>query len=85
MANLQLSLIMSANDRSRPILDGSVRPEGIDLTTTTATPGEIFWRQLHHAEFDVFEMSLSSLFIVAAGGYSSWVWLVSFSILSFII
>lgn len=73
MAKLQLSLIMSPNDRSRPILDGSVQPEGIDLTTTSATPGEIFWRQLHAAEFDVSEMSLSSLYIVTAKGDSPWV------------
>ncbi len=73
MAKLQLSLIMSPNDRSTPLLDGTVQPEGIELTTTTSTPGEIFWRQLHSAEFDVSEMSLSSLYIVTAQGNSPWV------------
>ena len=73
MAKLPLSLIMSPNDRSTPLLDGSVQPEGIELTTTTSTPGEIFWRQLHSAEFDVSEMSLSSLYIVTAKGNSPWV------------
>jgi 4,5-dihydroxyphthalate decarboxylase len=73
MAKLQLSLIMSPNDRSTPLLDGTVQPEGIDLTTTSSNPGEIFWRQLHAAEFDVSEMSLSSLYIVTAKGNSPWV------------
>jgi 4,5-dihydroxyphthalate decarboxylase len=73
MAKLPLSFIMSPNDRSSPLLDGSVQPEGIELTTTTSTPGEIFWRQLHSAEFDVSEMSLSSLYIVTAKGDSPWI------------
>src|SRR5690242_5478015 len=51
MATLQLSLIMGANDRSRPVLDGAVQPDGIELTCTIAHPSEIFWRQLHFQEF----------------------------------
>jgi 4,5-dihydroxyphthalate decarboxylase len=73
MANLQLSLIMGANDRSRPVLDGTVNPDGIDLTCTVAHPSEIFWRQLHFKEFDVSEMSLSSLLMAVAGGNRDWV------------
>src|SRR6266536_2595062 len=70
---LQLSLIMGANDRSRPVLDGAVEPGGIDLTCTVAHPSEIFWRQLHFQEFDVSEMSLSSLLMAMAGGNRDWV------------
>ena len=70
MAELQLSLIMGSNDRSRPVLDGSVKPDGIDLTSTVAHPSEIFWRQLHFQEFDVSEMSLSSLLMAMASGNS---------------
>ena len=66
MGALQLSLIMSANDRSSPVLDGSIQPDGIDLICTTAHPSEIFWRQLHFQEFDVSEMSLSSLLMAVA-------------------
>lgn len=73
MANLQLSLIMGMNDRSRPVLDGSVKADGIDLMCTVAHPSEIFWRQLHFAEFDVSEMSLSSLLSYIAGGGRDWV------------
>src|SRR5215216_3000024 len=73
MANLQLSLIMGANDRSRPVLDGTVKPDGIDLVSTVAHPSEIFWRQLHFKEFDVSEMSLSSLLMAMAQGNRDWV------------
>src|SRR5262249_55791258 len=83
MANLQLSLIMGANDRSRPVIDGTVRPDGIDLIVTVAHPSEIFWRQLHFAEFDVSEMSMSSLLMVTARGNSPWVGLPIFTMRQF--
>jgi 4,5-dihydroxyphthalate decarboxylase len=70
---------MSANDRSRPVLDGSIRPDGIDLTCTTAHPSEIFWRQLHFQEFDVSEMSLSSLLMAVAHGHRDWIGLPIFT------
>jgi 4,5-dihydroxyphthalate decarboxylase len=73
MGALQLSLIMGANDRSRPVLDGSIEPDGIDLICTTAHPSEIFWRQLHFKEFDVSEMSLSSLLMALAHGNRDWI------------
>jgi 4,5-dihydroxyphthalate decarboxylase len=73
MANLQLSLIMGANDRSRPVLNGTVKADGIDLTCTVAHPSEIFWRQLHFQEFDISEMSLSSLLMAIATGNRDWV------------
>ena len=73
MADLQLSLIMGSNERSRPVLDGSIKPDGIELTCTTAHPSEIFWRQLHFQEFDVSEMSLSSLLMAMAHGNRDWI------------
>src|SRR5829696_728861 len=83
MAALQLSLIMATNERSAPVLNGTIRPDGIDLVTTTAHPGEIFWRQLHHAEFDLSEMSLSSLWMLTARGDSPWVGLPIFTVREF--
>ena len=79
MGVLQLSLIMGANDRSRPVLDGSIKPDGIDLICTTAHPSEIFWRQLHFKEFDVSEMSLSSLLMAVAHGNRDWIGLPIFT------
>jgi 4,5-dihydroxyphthalate decarboxylase len=66
MANLKLTLICSDNDRTRPIIDGQVRPDGIDLSITVAHPSEMFWRQLSTSEFDISEMSMSSFLIITA-------------------
>lgn len=79
MAKLQLSLAVTANDRTRPIIDGAVRPEGIDLTVTVAGAGEIFWRQLHFQEFDASEMSLSETLMLVSRGDRSWVMLPVFT------
>src|SRR4051794_21898165 len=72
MANLQLSLILGDNPRTRPIIDGEVKPDGIDLLVTVAHPSEIFWRQLSYEEFDVSEMSMSSFLILTAHGDKRW-------------
>jgi len=79
MADLQLSLMMGANPRSLPVLDGIVKPEGIDLVCTKGHPSEIFWRQLKFAEFDVSEMSMSSYLMALAGGNRDWVGIPVFS------
>ena len=68
MADVQLSVGLSGNVRLRPIVDGLVKPQGIDLTVTTSGVSELFWRQLHFAEFDVSEMSNSSYIITVANG-----------------
>lgn len=83
MSKLQLSLIMGLNDRSRPVMDGTVKPDGIDLVATAAHPSEIFWRQLHFKEFDISEMSLSSFLMALASGNRDWVGLPIFTMRSF--
>jgi len=83
MANLQLSIALSNNDRTRPIIDGSIKPDGIDLFPTVLHPSEMFWRQLHFAEFDVSEMSMSSLLIDISHGDSKWVAIPVFTSRSF--
>ncbi len=65
---IRLSLACDANPRTRPILDGAVRPEAIDLIPTPLHPADMFWRQLKFAEFDVSEMSFSSLIKMVAAG-----------------
>jgi 4,5-dihydroxyphthalate decarboxylase len=73
MADLQLSIAMQPNGRSRSVLDGRMKPEGIELQFTALHPSEIFWRQLRFQEFDVSEMSMSSLLISIANGNRDWV------------
>jgi 4,5-dihydroxyphthalate decarboxylase len=68
MANLQLSLAITNNPRTRPIIDGRVKPDGIDFIKTVLGPAEMFWRQLSFAEFDVSEMSMSELMMIRARG-----------------
>jgi 4,5-dihydroxyphthalate decarboxylase len=68
MANLQLSLAITSNPRTWPIIDGRVKAEGIDFATTVLGPAEMFWRQPSFAEFDVSEMSMSELMMIRDRG-----------------
>ncbi len=68
MANLQLSLAITDNPRTRPIIDGRIKPDGIDLIMTVLGPAEMFWRQLSFAEFDVSEISMSELMMIRSRG-----------------
>ena len=65
---LQLSFATRVSERVRPLVDGTVRPDGIELVPSLAHPGELFWRQLRFGDFDVSEMSLSSLLIAKLHG-----------------
>ena len=67
-SHLQLSIALSDNERTRPLIEGRVAPQGIKLVPTMVHPSEMFWRQLRFAEFDVSEMSMSSLIIAASRG-----------------
>jgi 4,5-dihydroxyphthalate decarboxylase len=68
MANLQLSLAITSNPRTRPIIDGRAKPDGIDFLKTVLGPAEMFWRQLRFAEFDVSEISMSELMMIRSRG-----------------
>jgi 4,5-dihydroxyphthalate decarboxylase len=50
------------------LIDGTVKPEGIDLNFIPLEVEEIFWRQLKHEEFDGSEMSLSSYTMARSRG-----------------
>src|SRR5262245_2572413 len=67
-SKVQLSMCLSDNDRTRPLREGRVKADGVDLVISTAHPSEMFWRELHFAEFDVSEMSCSSLLMAIAHG-----------------
>ena len=60
MSRLRLSLACWNYDRTRALMDQSIRPDGIDLTYLNLPVEETFFRMLRHREFDVAEMSLSS-------------------------
>jgi 4,5-dihydroxyphthalate decarboxylase len=79
MAKLDLSCALSVNERTRPLRDGRVVPEAISWQVTGVHPSEMFWRQLKFEEFDVSEMSVSSLLIATSRGPTSWVGLPIFT------
>ncbi len=60
MADLPLTLACWNYDRSRPLIDGRVKPEGILLDVKVMRPRETFPRMLERREFHVAEMSLAS-------------------------
>ena len=60
MANLKLTLACWDYDRTRALIDGRVRPEGIDLDIEILRPRQTFQRMLDDQEFHVSELSLAS-------------------------
>ena len=77
--NIQLSVGMAPNPRTWPLFDGSVKPDGIDLIMSPVHASELFWRQLRFADFDLSDMSFSSLLIAIAHGDKRWVGLPIFT------
>ncbi len=59
----QLTFACGAYDRTRPLIDGRVKPEGLELNWIVLSPHEIWTRMLNHYEFDASEMSLASYII----------------------
>jgi len=59
MSNLQLSMAISSYDHVQDLLNGHVRPEGIDLTTMELPIEEIFFRMFSFAEWDIAEFSMA--------------------------
>ena len=60
MPNVKLTLACWDYDRTRPLMDGRVRPEGIDLDIEILRPRQAFQRMLDKQEFQVSELSLAS-------------------------
>ncbi|HXP31947.1 MAG TPA: ABC transporter substrate-binding protein [Stellaceae bacterium] len=60
MSKLSLTFACWDYDRIKPLADGSVQAEGIDLNIVDLPVEETFFRMLRYREFDVAEMSLSS-------------------------
>ncbi|HEY3150701.1 MAG TPA: ABC transporter substrate-binding protein [Candidatus Binatia bacterium] len=60
MSKLKLTLACWDYDRTRPLIDGRVQAEGIDLEIKVMRPREIFPRMLENVEFEVSELSLGS-------------------------
>ena len=59
MADIPISLACWDYDRMLALQDGSVKPEGVQLTYLPVMMPEPAFRMLHYREFDAAEMSLS--------------------------
>src|SRR5436309_6261481 len=68
MANLKLTLACWDYDRTRPLMDGRVKPDGINLDIKVLRPRQSFQRMLDNKEFQISELSLASYTALKARG-----------------
>lgn len=59
MSSVQLSMAIGSYDHIRDLVNGRVRPEGIDLTAMELPIEEIFFRTFSFAEWDISEFSMA--------------------------
>jgi 4,5-dihydroxyphthalate decarboxylase len=60
MSDLRLTLACWDYDRTRPLIDGRIKPQGIELDIKLLRPRETFQRMLDDQEFHASELSLAS-------------------------
>jgi 4,5-dihydroxyphthalate decarboxylase len=58
-----LTIACGDYDRTHPLIDGTIRPEGLELNWLTLPHYEIWTRMLNYYDFDASEISLSSYLI----------------------
>ncbi len=68
MGRIHLTVAMDEIDTVRPLVDGAVRPDGIDLTVLTVGDATRHVRMLHHAELDGAEYSIASYLLARSLG-----------------
>jgi hypothetical protein len=68
MSELHLTLACEDYDRTRPLKDGVVKPEGIEVNYLVMSVEEIFWRMMKYEEFDASELSMGAFLTAAARG-----------------
>ena len=73
MSDINLTLACGPFDRTQALRDGSVKPEGINLTYLTLEPAEIFYRMINYKEFDVSELSITNYITLVSLGSSPFV------------
>jgi 4,5-dihydroxyphthalate decarboxylase len=70
---VHVTLAGGAYDRTVALVDGRVRPRGVDLTYLPMPIEEVFWRAFRHGEFDAAELSLGYYLTLRAQGDDSYV------------
>lgn len=64
----QITFACGDYDRTQALIDGTIKPEGLELNWLTLPHHEIWTRMLNHYEFDASELSLSSYLIARTLG-----------------
>jgi 4,5-dihydroxyphthalate decarboxylase len=73
MSDIELIFACEDYDRTRPLKDATVKPEGIELNYLVMPVEEIFWRMMKYAEFDVSELSMGAFLTAAARNHRPFV------------
>lgn len=68
---VKLTMAMSDYDHVRDVVTGAVEVQGVELTTLHLPVEEIFYRFLHHREWQVTELSLAKYVSLRASGDES--------------
>lgn len=68
MSKMKLTIACGDYDRTRPLWDGSVQADGLDLNVLILPVEEIFLRMARFQEFEASELSLSTLLITQSKG-----------------
>jgi len=64
----QLTFACGNYDRTQALIDGTIKPEGLDLNWITIPHDEMWARMLYHYEFDASELSFSSYIVARTAG-----------------
>jgi 4,5-dihydroxyphthalate decarboxylase len=64
----ELTFACGNYDRTQALIDGTIKPEGLELNWLTIPHDEMWSRILYHYEFDASEMSFSSYIIARTAG-----------------
>ena len=64
----ELTFACGNYDRTQGLIDGTIKPEGLELNWLTIPHDEMWSRMLCHYEFDASEMSFSSYIIARTAG-----------------
>src|SRR5581483_7731341 len=59
MGDIRLTLACGDYDLTRALIDGTVRPPGVELTVLPMPSPERHWRMMRFEEFDIAELSMS--------------------------
>lgn len=64
----QITFAGGCYDRTQALIDGTVKPEGLELNWMILPYGELWRRMLNHYDFDASELSFSSYIIARSMG-----------------